>query len=121
MEPVQQEVLDLLGKWLTERRIVHCSAVADALTTQILGRIDTIKDGIVHLSQTQTTSPLGDRTFVEFSVSKAIRVEYSDAAHMTGSILSTTKGHDSVRTLTYPSGDLIGLDVLQPLDELLAN
>ena len=112
------EATNLLHKWADEKRIIHCLLMMDNVQLKILGRVDYEQNGTVQVGQTRTTAPLGDRTFIKFPLANAT-IEYSDAAHMTELVISTLKGHDALLTIRCPSGIIIGLDVLSPLDDLL--
>jgi hypothetical protein len=114
------EAIDLLMKWQSENRPVHCVALIRGVNLKILGLIDSVDNNVVRISQTKTKAPLGEATFLEFSIRNSETLEYTDTAHMKELAISTMKGHDAVLTVTYRSGMIVGLDVLAPLDELLS-
>jgi hypothetical protein len=120
MDMKLNEAIDLLSKWQVESRSLHCVVVMGRqVNAKLLGHIDSVNNNVIRVSQSKTRAPLGEKTFIEFSASDSEVIEYTDAAHMKESVLSTMKGHDAVLTATYRSGVIVGLDVLAPLDELL--
>jgi hypothetical protein len=119
MDMSVKEAIGLLTKWQVENRPVHCVTVINSVNLKVLGHIDSVNDNVIHVSQTKTKAPLGEQTFIEFSISDSEGLDYTDAAHMKGSALSKMKGHDAVLTITYRSGAIVGLDILAPLDELI--
>lgn len=114
-----QEALDLFQKWRSEKRAIHCIGLNDDMQFKILGRIDSveIENAKIHFSQTQSKAPLGEKTFIEFSIVNA-KLEYSDAVDFKQLAISRMPGHDAIMTITYPSGTVIGFDVLAPLEEI---
>ena len=111
----QQEVLDLLRKWLQEKRVIHVSLTADGVLAKIPGRLDEVTPETAQLSLTKSTFSAGPHTSVAFSLSNCA-FEYSDAEHAPEPLRSQLKGYDALLYI-YRTGIGLGLAVL-PIGEL---
>jgi len=111
-----EEALDLLQKWLEEKRVIHVSITADGVLAKIPARLDDVDPERVRLSLTKSTFSAGPYTSVTFSMSDC-KFEYSDAEHAPEPLRSQLKGYDAL-LYVYRTGIALGLAVL-PVSEWL--
>jgi hypothetical protein len=112
----KEEALDLLQKWLQEKRVIHASVTAAGILVKIPGRLDDVNPEKARLSLTKSTFSAGPYTSLDFSLLEC-RFEYSDAEHAPEPLRSQLKGYDGL-LYVYHSDVALGLAIL-PLSEWL--
>jgi len=119
MDMTREEAMNLLRKWLDERRLIHCIIKFPHGNARILGRIDTITDNSLVVSAKESKIGLGEAYSVEIPLRAGSSYEYIEGRHAPEPARKKMQAYDAVLTVYAGEEISFGLAAMPPLEEFM--